>query len=77
MSRVVAAVQERVISVLLISVWTHDQSLVAQLRGYRDIGGEPERLGAVAGKEGILASVAQWLDSVEAAYRDERNETKL
>jgi hypothetical protein len=73
---VVAAVEERVISVLLISVWTHDRSLVAQLRGYRDIGGEPERLGAVAGKEGILASVAQWLDSVEAACRNKPNGTK-
>lgn len=49
--------------VLLITVWPEGDTPVARLRGY-DSSGDSRQLAAAAGRTGILAAVALWVDSV-------------
>jgi hypothetical protein len=50
--------------VLLITVWSEGETLVARLRGFQGEG-ESKELRPAAGRGGILAAVSSWLHGVE------------
>lgn len=52
------------LGILVVTVWSHEGSSVARMRGYRSFDGPPEELGAAGGDEAIIEKVAAWLRAI-------------
>jgi hypothetical protein len=59
------------LGVVVISVWSHENTIVARLREYRRLDGPVQELGVVGGGEAIIAKVSSWLRAIERFDADE------
>jgi hypothetical protein len=60
-----------VLGSLLITVWRHDGVLVGRLWGYRGVHDRPRKYATVAGADALLATVAEWLRTVQLPADDQ------
>ena len=56
--------ERTLVGALVITVWWHDDALVARFRGFRRLDAPTRELGTVTGEEAILARLSAWLQEV-------------